>query len=94
MKLPARFFLAVVTLSIGTLTPIVAPPISLARFERLRLLREDGRRQVSQLPDEHDRDDFNFWVVMLHDSVDMLRTIFYESDAILFTDAVNRNGWR
>jgi hypothetical protein len=63
-------------------------------FERFRLLREDGRRQVSQLPDEHDRDDFNFWVVMLHDSVDMLRTIFCESDALLFTDAVNRNGWR
>ena len=63
-------------------------------FERLRLLREDGPRQVSQLPDEHDRDDFNFWVVMLHDPVDMLRTIFCESDAILFTDAVNRNDWR
>jgi len=30
MKLPARFFLAVLTLSIGVLTPIAAPPVSLA----------------------------------------------------------------
>ena len=49
---------------------------------------------MSRLPYEHDRDDFNFWAVMLHDSVDMLPTIFYESDAFLCTDAVNRNGWR
>ena len=49
---------------------------------------------MSQLPYEHDRGHFNFWVVMLRDSVGMLRTVFYESDAILFTYAVNRNGWR
>lgn len=30
MRLPARFFLVVLSLSIGTLTPIVAPPISVA----------------------------------------------------------------
>ena len=30
MRLPARFFLAVLTLSIATLTPIAAPPSSLA----------------------------------------------------------------
>ena len=50
--------------------------------------------QLSQLPYEYDRGHFNFWVVMLHDPIDMLRTIFYESDAILFTDAVNRNDRR
>ena len=60
-------------------------------FDPLRLLRENERRQMPQLPYEHDRDDFNFWVVMLRNSVVVLRTVFYESDAILFTDAVNRN---
>ena len=48
---------------------------------------------MSQLPYKHDRDDFNFWIVMLRDSVVMLRTVFCKSDAILFTYAVSRNGW-
>ena len=94
MKLPARFFLAVLTLSIGALTPIAAPPISLADSNVSDCCVKMDAGQVSQLPDEHDRDGFNFWVVMLRDPVDMLRTVFYESDAILFTDAVNRNDWR
>jgi len=58
------------------------------------LLREDGRSQLPPLPYEYDRGHFNFWVVMLRDSVGMLRTIFFESAAILFTDAVNRNDRR
>jgi hypothetical protein len=49
---------------------------------------------MSELPHEHDPDDFNFCIGMLHDSIVMLRTVFYESDAILFTHAVNRNDWR
>jgi len=49
---------------------------------------------MSSLPYEHGGVDFSFWVVMLHNSIGMLRTLFYESDAILFTYAVNREGWR
>jgi hypothetical protein len=45
---------------------------------------------MSRLPYEHGGVDFNFWVVMLRDSIVMLRTLFYDSDAILFTFAVNR----
>ncbi len=85
MKLPARLFLAVLTLSIGTLTPIVPPPISLADSNVSDCCVKMDAGRCHSCPTNDDRDDFNFWVVMLRDPVGMLRTVFYESDAILFT---------
>jgi hypothetical protein len=42
-----------------------------------RLLREHEHRQRSQLPNGHGGDDFSFCIVMLHDSIGMLRTLLY-----------------
>ena len=47
---------------------------------------------MSRLPYEHGGVDFSFWVVMLRDSIVMLRTLFDESDTILYRHAFNRNG--
>jgi hypothetical protein len=55
-----------------------------------RLLREH-ERCVRQLPDEHRRDDLSFGVIMLCESVGMLRALFYESDTILYRYAFARN---
>jgi hypothetical protein len=49
---------------------------------------------MPQLPDDHGGDDFNFCVVVLRDSIGMLRTLFYENDTILYSYAFNRNGCR
>jgi hypothetical protein len=58
-----------------------------------RLLREHEQRGVRQLPDEHGRDDLSFGVIMLCESVGMLRALFYESDTIFYRYAFARNGW-
>ena len=49
---------------------------------------------MSRLPYEHGRIDFSFRVIMLHNSVGLLRTLFDDGDTILFTYAINREGWR
>jgi len=49
---------------------------------------------MSQLPYERGGNDFSFWVVMLHNSIGMLRTLFYARDGILLTYPINRDGWR
>jgi hypothetical protein len=58
------------------------------------LLREHEHACLPRLPDDHGGDDFNFCVVVLRDSIGMLRTLFYENDTILYSYAFNRNGCR
>ena len=59
-----------------------------------RSLREREHRPVSQLPNDHGGDDFNFCILMLRDSIGMLRTLSYASVTILHWYAFNRNGSR
>jgi hypothetical protein len=63
-------------------------------FADFRSLCEREHRPVSQLPHDHGRDDFNLCVLMLRDSIWVLRALSYESDTILCRCAFNRNGWR
>ena len=94
MKLPARLFLAALTLSVGgSHTDRAASSVS-GGFARLRLLRDHEHRPMSQLPDDDWRDDFSPWVVVLRDPIRMLRTLFCESDSILYEYAFTRNSSR
>lgn len=43
---------------------------------------------MSYLPYQYGGIEFSFWVVMLHNSIGMLRTLFYESDTILYRDLI------
>jgi hypothetical protein len=58
------------------------------------LLRGHQYGPVSQLSDEHGRNESRFWVHMLRDPIDVLRTLFYQSESFRYTNAANRNGWR
>ncbi len=48
---------------------------------------------MSPLPYGHGGINFSFRIVMLRESIGMLRTLFYESDTILYKHALNRNDW-
>jgi hypothetical protein len=58
------------------------------------LLREHEHACMPQLPDDDGRGDFDFFIVVLRDSIRMLRTLFYENDIVLYSYAFNRDGCR
>jgi hypothetical protein len=61
---------------------------------RDKLLRGHQYGPVSQLSDEHGRNEYWFWVRMLHDPIGVLRTLFYQGESFRYTNAGNRDGWR
>jgi hypothetical protein len=48
---------------------------------------------MSSLPYGDGGGNFGFRVVVLPDSIGMLRALFYENDTILYRHALNRNNW-
>jgi hypothetical protein len=60
---------------------------------RDKLLRGHQYGPVSQLSAEHGRNEFRFWVHVLHDPIGVLRTLFYQDERFRYTNAANRDGW-
>jgi hypothetical protein len=58
------------------------------------LLRDREQRYVSPLPCAGQRFDLNFWVIMLRQSIGLLRSLSYQGDTIRCTHAFSRNDGR
>jgi hypothetical protein len=63
-------------------------------FREFGLLRHIEHRHVSQLPGANAGHNFSLWVVMLRDSIGLLRALSYADDTVLVGDPFIWNGRR
>jgi hypothetical protein len=74
------------------LTDRSTPHVS-GEFAHIKLLCAHESECLSQLSDEHESDEFRFWIDMLHNAIGMFRTSSVHGDNVCCANAPNRGHW-